>query len=34
VGKEKFISETDRLADTYGERFRLTEQQKEKVKNL
>lgn len=34
VGKETFIKECDRLANTYGERFRLTEKQTELVKNL
>ncbi len=34
VGKELFLTETNRLADTYGERFRLTEQQHELVKSL
>ncbi len=34
VGTETFLKEVERLADTYGERFRLTEQQKELVKNL
>lgn len=34
VGKEIFLTECDRLADTYGERFRLTPQQKELVKTL
>ncbi len=34
VGKETFLKETDRLSNTYGERFRLTEKQKELVKNL
>lgn len=34
VGKELFLKEADRLADTYGERFRLTAQQKELVKTL
>ncbi|GGD71363.1 3-hydroxyacyl-CoA dehydrogenase [Emticicia aquatilis] len=34
VGKETFLKEVDRLADTYGERFRLTEKQKELVRNL
>ncbi len=34
VGKEYFLTETNRLADTYGERFRLTEQQHELVKSL
>lgn len=34
VGKETFLREVERLADTYGERFRLTEKQKDLVKNL
>ena len=34
VGNDIFIKEADRLADTYGERFRLTEKQKELVKTL
>lgn len=34
VGTETFLQEVERLADTYGERFRLTEKQKEVVKNL
>ncbi|RYU93674.1 3-hydroxyacyl-CoA dehydrogenase NAD-binding domain-containing protein [Emticicia agri] len=34
VGKDVFLKEADRLADTYGERFRLTAQQKELVKTL
>ncbi len=34
VGKETFLNEVERLADTYGERFRLTAKQKELVKNL
>lgn len=34
VGKETFLKEVERLADTYGDRFRLTEKQKELVKNL
>ena len=34
VGKETFIKECNRLADIYGERFRLTEKQVELVKNL
>lgn len=34
VGTETFLKEVERLADTYGERFRLTEKQKELVKNL
>ncbi len=34
VGVEMFLSEVERLADTYGERFRLSEKQKELVKNL
>lgn len=34
VGTETFLKECDRLADTYGERFRLTSQQKELVKTL
>lgn len=34
VGTETFMKECDRLADTYGERFRLTSQQKELVKKL
>lgn len=34
VGKDIFLKESDRLADTYGERFRLTAQQKELVKTL
>jgi 3-hydroxyacyl-CoA dehydrogenase/enoyl-CoA hydratase/3-hydroxybutyryl-CoA epimerase len=34
VGTETFLKEVERLADTYGERFRLTEKQKELVSNL
>jgi 3-hydroxyacyl-CoA dehydrogenase / enoyl-CoA hydratase / 3-hydroxybutyryl-CoA epimerase len=34
VGKKLFLKETDRLADTYGERFRLTEKQKALVMDL
>lgn len=34
VGIETFLKEVERLADTYGERFRLTEKQKELVSNL
>jgi 3-hydroxyacyl-CoA dehydrogenase / enoyl-CoA hydratase / 3-hydroxybutyryl-CoA epimerase len=34
VGKEHFISECDRLANTYGERFRLTERQKAVVREI
>lgn len=34
VGTETFLNEVERLADTYGERFRLTAKQKELVKNL
>jgi 3-hydroxyacyl-CoA dehydrogenase / enoyl-CoA hydratase / 3-hydroxybutyryl-CoA epimerase len=34
IGKETFLKETERLADTYGERFRLTEKQKKLVSNL
>lgn len=34
VGKETFISETDRMATTYGERFKLTDKQKELVRGL
>ncbi|GAB3512316.1 fatty acid beta-oxidation multifunctional protein [Emticicia fontis] len=34
IGIETFLKEVDRLADTYGERFRLTAQQKELVKTL
>ncbi|MFN3487691.1 MAG: 3-hydroxyacyl-CoA dehydrogenase NAD-binding domain-containing protein [Emticicia sp.] len=34
IGKESFLKEVERLADTYGERFRLTETQKELVKDL
>lgn len=34
VGKEIFLKEVERLADTYGERFRLTEKQQELVRNL
>lgn len=34
IGKETFLNEVERLADTYGERFRLTERQKELVRNL
>jgi 3-hydroxyacyl-CoA dehydrogenase / enoyl-CoA hydratase / 3-hydroxybutyryl-CoA epimerase len=34
VGKDTFLKEADRLANTYGERFRLTEQQQELVKHL
>jgi 3-hydroxyacyl-CoA dehydrogenase/enoyl-CoA hydratase/3-hydroxybutyryl-CoA epimerase len=34
VGVDTFLKECDRLADTYGERFRLTSQQKELVKTL
>jgi len=33
VGIETFLKEVERLADTYGERFRLTEKQKELVSN-
>lgn len=34
VGTETFLKEVERLADTYGDRFRLTEKQKELVSNL
>lgn len=34
VGTETFLNEVERLADTYGERFRLTAKQKELVRNL
>jgi 3-hydroxyacyl-CoA dehydrogenase/enoyl-CoA hydratase/3-hydroxybutyryl-CoA epimerase len=34
VGTETFLKEVERLADTYGERFRLTKKQKELVNNL
>ncbi len=34
VGKETFINECNRLANTYGERFRLTQKQEELVRNL
>ncbi|RFS15243.1 3-hydroxyacyl-CoA dehydrogenase NAD-binding domain-containing protein [Emticicia sp. C21] len=34
VGVDTFLKESDRLADTYGERFRLTARQKELVKKL
>ncbi|MBA4853130.1 3-hydroxyacyl-CoA dehydrogenase NAD-binding domain-containing protein [Emticicia sp. BO119] len=34
VGIETFLKEADRLADTYGDRFRLTAKQKELVKTL
>lgn len=34
VGIETFLNEVERLANTYGERFRLTEKQKELVRNL
>lgn len=34
VGTETFLMEVERLADTYGERFRLTKKQKELVSNL
>ncbi|AFK01894.1 3-hydroxyacyl-CoA dehydrogenase NAD-binding protein [Emticicia oligotrophica DSM 17448] len=34
VGKETFLKEVERLADTYGERFRLSSKQKELVMNL
>ena len=34
VGKETFLKECDRLANTYGERFRLTEKQKTLVETL
>lgn len=34
IGKEKFIEETERLSATYGERFKLTDKQKELVRNL
>jgi 3-hydroxyacyl-CoA dehydrogenase/enoyl-CoA hydratase/3-hydroxybutyryl-CoA epimerase len=34
VGTETFLNEGERLANTYGERFRLNEKQKELVRNL
>jgi len=34
VGTETFLNEVERLANTYGERFRLNEKQKELVRNL
>jgi 3-hydroxyacyl-CoA dehydrogenase/enoyl-CoA hydratase/3-hydroxybutyryl-CoA epimerase len=34
VGVETFLSEADRLTETYGERFKLTDEQKELVKSL
>ncbi|UTA69325.1 3-hydroxyacyl-CoA dehydrogenase NAD-binding domain-containing protein [Emticicia sp. 21SJ11W-3] len=34
VGKETFLNECNRLANTYGERFRLTQKQEELVRNL
>ena len=34
VGIETFLNEVERLANTYGERFRLNEKQKELVRNL
>lgn len=34
VGKETFINECNQLANTYGERFRLTQKQEELVRNL
>jgi 3-hydroxyacyl-CoA dehydrogenase/enoyl-CoA hydratase/3-hydroxybutyryl-CoA epimerase len=34
IGAETFLSEADRLTETYGERFKLTDEQKELVKSL
>jgi 3-hydroxyacyl-CoA dehydrogenase/enoyl-CoA hydratase/3-hydroxybutyryl-CoA epimerase len=34
VGVETFLSEADRLTETYGERFKLTDEQKELVRGM
>jgi 3-hydroxyacyl-CoA dehydrogenase/enoyl-CoA hydratase/3-hydroxybutyryl-CoA epimerase len=34
IGAETFLSEADRLTETYGERFKLTDEQKELVRGM